>query len=204
MKLFDDVSKEEIRDIVISVVVLTIIFSFPDFTLLPLYFVAVVVAFMLHELAHRYVARKFRCAAYYKIWPMGLVIGLILMFTPLKFVAPGAVVIAPYRFGRWGFRHINLSPKEMGFISLSGPTVNIVFAILFRYLAVTIPWIFTTPYGAINGFLALSLINGWLGLFNMLPLKPLDGSKIMMWKPWVWFVYILLSLLLVVTSPLFL
>jgi Zn-dependent protease len=176
MKFF---ATEEIKDIIFALFILTIIFAYPnlfDINLLMIYFIAVVVGFLFHELAHKFSAQKFGCYAKFKAWPFGLFFGLffaIISFGNLKFAAPGAVLIFPFRFGRWGFKSIRLTTKESGMISASGPLVNIIFASIFSFI--------TFPYA---GFLAL--INAWLAFFNLLPVPPLDGSKIMRWNPFIW------------------
>lgn len=172
-------SKEEIRDIIISVVVVSIVFAYPRFGNFLLYsFVIVIVAFLFHELAHKFVARKFSCHAFYKMWPMGLAMGLILMFIGFRFVAPGAVVINPYRFGRWGYKNRHITFVELGKIAAAGPAVNLFFAGFFYLIG-----------GNIFSF--MSFINGWLAFFNLLPVAPLDGQKIFGWKPWLWLVMII-------------
>ncbi|MEK6909812.1 MAG: site-2 protease family protein [Candidatus Aenigmatarchaeota archaeon] len=186
-------TKGEIRDIIISVIALIIIFSwkpFPNFginlALVPYFAVIVIVAFLLHEMAHKAMARKFKMVAFYKMWPQGLLFGLIFMILGLKFVAPGAVVVHPYRFGRWGFRRPapEIASGEMGLIALAGPATNLFFSILFSLF---------------NGFLfeQLTFINAWLALFNLLPVPPLDGSKVIIWKPWLWGMCIAVALILV-------
>ena len=172
-------SKEEIRDIIISVVAISFIFAYPRFGVFLLYsFAIVIVAFLFHELAHKFVARKFSCQAFYKMWPMGILMGTLLMFVGVKFVAPGAVVINPYRFGRWGYKKKNITFVEIGKIAAAGPAVNLLFAGVFYLLG-----------GEIFSF--MSFINGWLAFFNLLPVGPLDGKKVFGWKPWLWLVMII-------------
>lgn len=175
-------TKEEIRDLAVSTLAIALIFAYPRFELFFFYLIAVVLAFVFHELAHKLVAIKFHCAAFYQMWPLGLMIGFLFTLLGLKILAPGAVIIRPYRFGRWGFRTGRLTVPENGIISLAGPAVNLAIALIFY------------PFPAL-GF--LSDINAWLGFFNLLPIPPLDGSKVIAWKPWLWFMFIIMALILV-------
>jgi Zn-dependent protease len=181
-------SKEEIKDIVASVVVVSFIFAYPNMTDLPIALIAVVIAFLFHELAHRYFARKFGCAAFYKMWTTGLLFALLITIATrgaFKFVAPGAVVIYPYTFGRWGYRIKRLTDKEEGIISTSGPAVNLTFAAIFSLIP-----------GDIGSFLVI--VNAWLALFNLLPVPPLDGSKIVKWRMSIWAFLFILAIFFVV------
>lgn len=193
MKIEKEVLKGEVKDLIISVLVIALIFSYAvnnrniqaTLNQLPFFLVVVVVAFLFHELAHRFVARKFGCVAIYKIWTEGLLFSLLFsLVTGAIILAPGAVVIYPYTFGRFGYRRVHLTHSESGLISIAGPATNLFFAALFR--------LFTG-----NIFEFLSFVNAWLALFNLLPVPPLDGSKVMGWKPWIWLVSFILAGLLV-------
>lgn len=188
MSLF---SKEELKDIIISVFAITIIFAYPNLNLFPFYFLIVVSAFLSHELMHRFVARKFNCVAFYKMWIEGIIFGLLFMIVGIKFVAPGAVIIYPYQFGRWGFRVTHLTMTEMGIISVSGIFINIFFAIIFKSFSGAV------IFQGMDLFASMSFVNAWLALFNLIPIPPLDGSKIFKWKPLLWFFLLFVTVLLI-------
>ena len=174
-------SLAEVRDLVISVVIITLVFAYPNVQFFPIYLLIILVSFVLHELAHKFVAQKFGAVAFYKMWVPGLFLGVLSMFLPFRFFAPGAVVIYQYRFAKWkkkrfGFGHShrgNLTQEEMGLIAVSGPLVNFAIAAIAALFG-----------GAFGGLLAS--LNALLAFFNMLPVRPLDGSKVMEWKPWLW------------------
>ncbi|MEM7825382.1 MAG: site-2 protease family protein [Candidatus Aenigmatarchaeota archaeon] len=186
-------SKEEVKDILVSVLVVTLIFSYNSsnpkqtFILFPFYLIIVVFSFLLHELAHKTAARNFGCISFYKMWPTGLLLSLVFMLIGTKIIIPGAVVIYPFTFGRWGFKRIRLSAQEIGIISVSGILVNIFIATISR------PFVGLLLIQNFDFFLALSFINSFLAFFNLLPFPPLDGSKVITWKPWLWFFLIAIA-----------
>ncbi|WP_456394766.1 site-2 protease family protein [Thermococcus sp.] len=179
--------QQELEDLLVSFVVLVFIFSNFEARLIPYVIPAVLTAFVFHELAHRQVARKYGYVAFYRRWDMGIALALgIGILTKLTtgqswvFAALGAVYIyAPYQF--WDDR------EAYGRISLSGPLTNIAVGtaagLIARYYLTpyTMPW-------AVLRFTAS--INLWLAFFNLLPVPPLDGYKVLRWNSGYWAVAI--------------
>ncbi|MEW5955438.1 MAG: site-2 protease family protein [Candidatus Micrarchaeota archaeon] len=180
----------ELKEILIAVLVITLAFTMANWARtqrvseLPLLFfialVSVGTGFVFHELAHRAVARHYGAFAAFKAWTTGLALALMTSVFGIVFAAPGAV----YIFGR------HLSVEQNGKISLAGPLVNLALALVFFALLVVAQgiWSVETAAGKFASSLAASgfYINAWLGLFNMLPLFPLDGEKILRWNPLAW------------------
>jgi len=188
----EEVKKRELVDIVVALLTLALGFSIAmanvnlahieNLAHIPLFFpIALFVllfAFIGHELAHRQVARRLGYFAYfqadYRLLPLAVILPL---FVGVVFAAPGAVVISPFRFyGRGDER------RDIFFISAAGPLTNIVFAALglAAYL-----W---AGYGLLLGF---AYVNAWLALFNLLPLPPLDGEKIIKTNLPMWLLLII-------------
>lgn len=184
-------NKDELRDIIIAVAALTIIFAFPHVTLVPIAFVAVLIGFLFHELAHRYVARKFHAIAYFKMWPQGLLFGLFLLIFGVKAAAPGAVVVNPFRYSRWKYRSTHLTVNEWGWIAAAGPLSNVFFAIIFALIGA-----YTTSIIALGANFIFG-VNAILAAFNLIPFGPLDGAKVLRWKQWVWAFLFVVSIVLV-------
>ncbi len=183
-------TRTEIKDIVISLLVLTLVFSYPQILFNPSIFLTslfvLAIAFMGHELSHKFAARSMGYWAEYRMWTQGLL--LALMFTLITngqiiFAAPGAVVFSSF----WAFKRP--TRMEIGKIGLAGPLFNIVFFIIFTSLSIT----------GILGFASLfrfaAMINAWLAIFNMIPFGPLDGAKVLNWDWRIWLVAILIPAL---------
>ena len=107
---------------VISVFTISIAFSFVmsadpvgNFWIILL---TVGIGFLVHEMGHRWIAHKFGCNAYYRIWMPGLLLSVVfaLMTQKYVFAAPGAV----YIFGKY------LSHREDAIIALGGASMNVL------------------------------------------------------------------------------
>jgi len=177
----------EVRDLLISWLVLGFCFALVLFHTLSLNgFVIALTAlgagFICHELSHKFVAQKLGLQAEFRLWQTGLIIALacafISLYSPIGFLfaAPGAVYILSYT-----------PRREGGLISLAGPTANIVLAFIFYAVA---------RYGSgfavdIGGYGVI--INLFLAAFNLLPIPPLDGSKIFAWNVPLWVVMMVIA-----------
>ncbi|MFA5314297.1 MAG: site-2 protease family protein, partial [Methanomassiliicoccales archaeon] len=175
-------SREELRQILISVVAMTAIFTIffystvngwgdvgsTDALLITIGIsaLAVVLGFLIHELGHKVVAQKYGAWAEFRMYPMGFVLGFITAFLGFLFIAPGAVYIQG-----------QVTKKQYGKISIAGPLTNVVIGSIFLGL-----WmVFDTGIlgRSLNMLAVLSL---FLAVFNLLPIPPLDGSKIIRWS----------------------
>ena len=192
--------KKELTDLVASLVVLTIAFSYPSLNpiTLGIYALAVGTGFLLHELAHKYTAQHFGYYARYVASPNGLLfaIGLsIVTGGSFVFAAPGAVMIQskqslydPVSGKYWDMVK---QSKEFGYMALSGPLTNLILAAIFYTLAISTPSPILMTLGRFGAF-----VNVFLAGFNMLPFGPLDGAKVMRHMPMMWAAVGLPSILL--------
>jgi len=144
-------------------------------------FVATATGFIIHEMGHKFVAIRRGYVAHFRLWTWGL---MLTLFTAVAtggsflFGAPGAVYIAPaaavgYGYGySWSYRSTDEEHENM-IISAAGPGINLAFALGFLGLFAAVP----SGFLGVVAFFGFEL-NAGLGSFNMLPVPPLDGSKI--------------------------
>lgn len=138
---------------------------------LPVSLIAVGLGFILHEVAHKFTAQHYGCWSEFRYDQRGLMWALFLSaIIGIVWAAPGATWIS----GR-------VTKRENAIISLAGPAVNMTIAISIIPLIYLIPLSMLTLYLFYSGW-----IIAFLAVFNLIPISPLDGSKIWKWNAGVY------------------
>lgn len=200
-------SRTEIRDITIAYLVLTfdlviilsgggLLFGYGPAHLLSLISVEIVAiaagaaltGFLFHELAHKVSAQRHGYWAEFRMSPTGLVFSVFTSIIGFLWAAPGATVIS-------GMSQFDL--RNWGRTSLAGPSSNAGFAAAFY--ASSLATFHSVPSVSF-GLLFLAYINGLFGTFNMIPVGPLDGAKVLRWSRGTWLAGIVLIGAIAVTS----
>jgi len=199
---FSSYEKEQLRE---SIGILTIAFALalsdglknvindPQILLrtLPLAFAAVITGFLLHELAHKWMAEQYGCWAEYRGNKNGLYFALAMSaLLGWLLAAPGAVMVS----GR-------VTDRQNGIIAAVGPITNIVIALVFLPVFI----LTNSMDGQISILNELArfivIINLILAGFNMIPFQPLDGSKVIVWNKAAYFGIILAIVSIFYLSP---
>jgi Zn-dependent protease len=183
-------SKGELRDLAIGsgIIILSLLIRIwtvflKDPVFVSIYVVMLMLAFNLHELAHKFAAQRFGLWAEFRLSGTGIlftVMSFLLFQTgvlPIMLIAPGAVMIAGM-----------LNQKESGEISIAGPAVNLAQA--FIYLAIST----IAPNGSFRNLMQAGIaVNSGLALFNLIPFGVFDGEKIFKWDKRVWAIAVALA-----------
>jgi Zn-dependent protease len=127
-------------------------------------------AFLLHELAHKFSAQRLGYWAEFKISQHGLMLTMLSLISPFKIIAQGAVMIS--NIGSW---------DHYGKVSVAGPATNIGLGLISLLITLVSnnAMVATLAYVSMN-------INASLALFNLIPFGVFDGAKIIKWNKLVW------------------
>lgn len=157
-----------------------------------IYALPVLFAITLHEAAHGYAARHFGDNT---AWMMGRVtlnpvphidwIGTLVMPLALYFATSGAMLFGyakpvPVRFDR-----LDNPKRDMIWVALAGPAVNLLQALLWGVLLYVLVGIGLHERFFLEMCRAGMLVNVVMFAFNLFPLPPLDGGRIVVGLlPW--------------------
>ncbi len=185
-----------------------------------IYTLPVLFAITVHEAAHGYVARYFGDNT---AWTLGRVtlnpikhidpIGTILMPLMLYFATSGAFLFGyakpvPVQFG-----NLRNPKRDMIWVALAGPGANLIQALLWGIALYLLQGAGISEAFFIKMCQAGILVNVVMFVFNLFPLPPLDGGRILVGllpykqaalvsriEPWGFFVVMALVLTGVITS----
>jgi len=143
----------------------------------------------LHELSHGYVAYRLGDPTAKREGRLSL--------NPLRHLDPiGALSMILFRFG-WAkpvpvdCRYFKNPKRGMALVALAGPVANLLLAVLFGAFSAGIEVVYpvlTTAFGPIASYMLwltyqfcimAHTMNLYLAIFNLIPLPPLDGSRIL-------------------------
>ncbi len=113
-----------------------------------------------------------------------------LTLNPLRHIDPmGLVMMVLFRFGWAKPVPVNMynfrKPKQgMAITALAGPAANLVIAMFFLFLyGLTYRWLYVEGGTVARSLFQMIMTTGYLSLslavFNLLPISPLDGSKVL-------------------------
>ena len=151
-----------------------------------IYALPVLFAITVHEAAHGYVARYFGDDTAYVLGRVTLnpakhidPIGTILMPLMLYFATSGTFLFGyakpvPVRFG-----NLRNPKRHMIWVALAGPAVNLVQAFFWGALLLVLQGLDVTEVFFIKMCQGGVLVNVVMFVFNLFPLPPLDGGRIL-------------------------
>ncbi len=139
--------------------------------LIIIYMVMGGVALIMHDLGHRMVARKLEIEGHYKFWGWGTLTMLLTSWLfGMAFSQPGRYVFDDEE---------DIDNRDMAFVTLAGPAISMLFAILFLPFALI---------GGVAGQIAVAgfIMNLMTAVYNLMPFSPMDGKVIYDWSRLFW------------------
>jgi Zn-dependent protease len=150
------------------------------------YAIPVIFAITLHEAAHGYVARYFGDSTAY-------VLGRVTL-NPLKHVDPIGTILIPlvlallpfgFIFGYAkpvpvNFANLRNPKRDMIWVALAGPAANVVQAMIWLLIGVAVAIAEVRETFIIDMIRAGFLVNCVVAAFNLVPVPPLDGGRVVM------------------------
>lgn len=151
------------------------------FFYIALQFIVLIFAITVHEFAHGWVAYKLGD-------PTAKYMGRLTL-NPLAHIDPFGTIILPLLLVLlrmppigWAkpvpvdFMSLNNPKRDMFWVGIAGPSANFALAFILSVIIKTAPFLAQTFIGQV--IVLAIIINVILGIFNLVPIPPLDGSRI--------------------------
>lgn len=186
VKRYFKFSKDELKALVITIVVLTFIMAFndkrPEFSVVYwtsnflLWLAIVAVSVMIHHAGHRLIAIKIGFKVEFRLWWYGLGAGLIMALITrgtIPLLLPGGIYVHHLAAHRLGAFRYGPNVVAISIIAMMGPLFNIFLATIVKTLQI---WV---PFGLLNTAIVdrIFIFNLLFAMFTLLPIPPLDGSR---------------------------
>ncbi len=151
-----------------------------------IYALPVLFSITVHEAAHGYVARHFGDSTAYMLGRMTLnplkhidPIGTILMPLLLYFSTSGAFVFGYAKPVPVNFGNLRHPKRDMIWVALAGPASNFVQAVAWALLLIVLVALDVSEPFFLQMARAGILVNLVMWAFNLFPLPPLDGGRVL-------------------------
>jgi hypothetical protein len=147
-------------------------------------------SFMVHELAHKFTAQHYGMWSEFRMTTAGYYMSAIAIVFSIPIFGTGVVLSSGAS-----------SAEEDAKVNLAGPLSNLILGLIMSVIILGIAFSgapIILYYLVIIVLQPAVILNGMLGLFNMIPIQPFDGGTIFQWDKRVWVVMTLglLSLLI--------
>lgn len=142
------------------------------------------IGFILHELSHKFVAQLHGLWAEFRLSSVGAIITTISIVSPIKFIAPGMVMIAGAA-----------TVSTVGKLALAGPAANLLVGLIAFLVSLTSREVMIRYLFALGCW-----VNSYMALFNLIPFGQFDGLKVFRWSRGAWVATILMAVCMLLIS----
>jgi Zn-dependent protease len=139
---------------------------------LPAYIIGAGLVLIVHELLHNFTSHRYGVESEFRITPIGLLsVAITSVLFGTVFAVPGKTVL----YGK-------ATQDQRGKIALSGPLASFILVVLFWLAA------------DLGGFVGSVGLAGFsvafvMAVYEMLPIRPMDGKEVKHWSRWAWRLY---------------
>lgn len=181
-----EIKKDELLEIFLAIFVLSFIFSISNFTLTISSFLKnflfLTLVIFTKEIIQKIYARTKGYYSRFKIYPISYILSIFVSVIGIKLAAPGYTQLLPYKFSEWKYSRRRYSVEDEGKIILIGLLVFFAFSTILLF----------TEYKNLKNIISLIIV------FNMLPILPFDGTRILKWNFGIWCFLFIFSLILLI------
>jgi len=199
IKRYYKFTPEEVRALVIAILVVSFIVGFNDgrktfefghwISNFIFVLIMVTVTFLIYETGHRVAGFHAGFKVEYQLWWYGCLFGIIVALVTKGIIwwvlLPGGIMIHHMTIHRLGWFRYGTNVKAYGFIALAGPLSCIAFGTILKTVTLYFPYL-PFPAATIDRIFVFNVV---FGAVQLLPLPPLDGSRIFyysrLWYAWL-------------------
>lgn len=132
----------------------------------------VAIVFLVHDFAQRFWALAIDFRKEYKMWGIGLVLGVVAAFLfrgEVWLIVPAGFIVHHMVSHRLGWFRYGINYFAIGMIALAGPLALVVLLMILNLLSLQ----FAGPF-----LDKMMLVTAVYAITSMVPIPPLDGSKV--------------------------
>ena len=145
------------------------------------------VSFMIHELSHKFLAQRYGMWSEFRMTTAGYYLSAVAILMSVPIFGTGIMYAS-------GAKSVEDDAK----VNTAGPLSNLIFGSIIGLIALILPLLFggPIPYSQTTLWLIMFILqngvilNGMLGIFNMLPFQPFDGGTVFAWNRRVWIILV--------------
>jgi len=173
-KRYYNFTPSELRNVIITIIVLTFIFSFSQFNIINILncLIIVTISILVHLYAQRITGLSIGYLSEYRIWTFGLLFAVIVAFISnggVWLLIPGGIIVHHLAGHRIGFARSGLNYLGIGMVALWGSVGSMFLSIFFKILYAAFPLAFLHK---------AMIFNIGYAVYSILPIPPLNGSRL--------------------------
>lgn len=149
----------------------------------------VLISYLSQILPQKLLVKRFGFESKYVLTWIGIIITLVTIISPFKYLGPGILLIPQIQF---------MQKKKAGIISSIGSIINVILGLITMFLG-----IFLSNPMLQSVFISGAFITSMLSIFNLIPFRFSLGRKVLDWHLAIYLTLLILSIGIFVVAILF-